>query len=68
VVEASHDEHETRDGLEALPQSDGNAASSGDAGDATETTPLVGGNGHEPSFGTTFANRYRQVAVRIFLS
>lgn len=61
VVEASLDEDEAREGLEALPQSDGNVESSEDH-DPTENTPLVSGrNGNGPSFGTTFANRYRQV-------
>jgi hypothetical protein len=65
VVEASHDQHITRDALEALPQSDGTPQSTqADDYEATETTPLVGGsNGHGTSFATTFANRYRQAVA-----
>ncbi|KAI6712968.1 hypothetical protein JHW43_004527 [Diplocarpon mali] len=69
VVEAAHDEHETVDGLQAVPNSD--AIISGDAQDdsndvnggedPSETTPLVGGNGHQSSTGSTFARGYRSV-------
>lgn len=66
-VETSHGHHLTRDALEALPQSDGTLQSTqndADGHEATENTPLVGGsNGHGTSFGTTFANRYRQAVA-----
>jgi len=72
VVEALHDEHETRDGLDAVPNSDAIVGSTrphahADGGndtpaaeDATETTPLVGGNGHRAALGGTFARGYRR--------
>jgi hypothetical protein len=69
IVDASHDENETRDGFEAVPHSDAIVApvqETHDDAEATETTPLVGGggnNGHSTSLGTTFANRYRQVVA-----
>jgi len=66
IVEASQDEHETRNGFQAVASDeivgalDGNQ--SNDGAEATENTPLVGGGSDSaPSFGaTTFANRYRQ--------
>ncbi|KAG4411936.1 hypothetical protein IFR04_014934 [Cadophora malorum] len=70
VVEAAHDEHETREGLNSIPHSDA-IISSGDTqedgagadGDdePSETTPLVGGNGHRSTLGATFARGYRRV-------
>lgn len=67
VVDASHEDNDTRAGLDAVPNSDGIVSSTGDThedAEATETTPLVGeSNGHSTSLGTTFANRYRQVVA-----
>lgn len=67
VVETFHDENETRDALESLPQSDGGLQATQtdtDENEATETTPLVGrGDGPSPLLGTTFANRYRQAVA-----
>jgi Peptidase family M28 len=67
VVEAAHDEHETREGLDVVPNSEAIAPRHTDGGngspaaeDATETTPLVGGNGHRAALGATFARGYRQ--------
>ncbi|KAL2074122.1 hypothetical protein VTL71DRAFT_7900 [Oculimacula yallundae] len=67
VVEAAHDQHETRDGLEAVPHSDALIAG-GDAQDdhnndeePSENTPLVGGNGQRSTIGSTFARGYRRV-------
>ncbi|KAG4430115.1 hypothetical protein IFR05_014399 [Cadophora sp. M221] len=69
VVEAAHDEHETRDGFQAVPHSDA-IISTGDAqedndenGDEepSETTPLVGSNGHRSTLGASFARGYRRV-------
>lgn len=72
VVEEAHDEHETREGLDAVPNSEAIAPQHTepqhtDAGDnepasedATETTPLVGGNGHRTALGATFARGYRR--------
>ncbi|KAK2629097.1 hypothetical protein QTJ16_002200 [Diplocarpon rosae] len=67
VVEAAHDEHETLDALQAVPNSD--AIITGDAQDESndansgeepsETTPLVGSNGNQASIGSTFARGYR---------
>ncbi|PBP19295.1 Peptidase family M28 family [Diplocarpon rosae] len=67
VVEAAHDEHETLDALQAVPnsdaiitgdaQDDSNDANSGE--EPTETTPLVGSNGNQASIGSTFARGYR---------
>lgn len=67
VIEQAHDEHETREGLEAVPNSDAIAQCHTDGGndaaedeEASETTPLVGGNGHRVSIGSTFARGYRR--------
>ncbi|KAH6720261.1 aminopeptidase-like protein [Leptodontidium sp. MPI-SDFR-AT-0119] len=69
MVEAAHDEHETRDGFQAVPHSDA-IISTGDAQDdndvngdeePSETTPLVGSNGHRSTLGASFARGYRRV-------
>lgn len=65
IAEGSHDEQEVRQGLEAVPHSDAIIAPTDEVedegADASETTPLVGGeHGNSRTFGTTFANRYRQ--------
>jgi hypothetical protein len=65
IAEASHDEYQVRQGLQAVPNSDALIAPADENEDenvdTTETTPLVGGqNGHGRTFGTTFASRYRQ--------
>lgn len=75
VIEESLNEHGTRHGLESAPDSGAIIARTDGQDDvdvdvdldvdvhATERTPLVGGgNGHGPSFGTTFA-RYRQAVA-----
>lgn len=66
VAEAAQDEHETREGLDAVPNSD--AIVSGQDGasdvptneDATETSPLIGGNGHRAALGGTFTRGYQR--------
>jgi hypothetical protein len=67
VVEEAHDEHETRNGLEALPGSatvagnDGSNENVEEEDEPTEETPLVGsGESHRSSIGATFARAYRQ--------
>jgi hypothetical protein len=62
VVEAAQDENETREGLEAVPNSDAIIApTDGNDEIIDESTPLVGGNGHRtPSIGATFSRGYRR--------
>ncbi|XMA08059.1 hypothetical protein WAI453_000850 [Rhynchosporium graminicola] len=67
VVEAAHDEHETRDALEAVPHSDAIIVS-GDAEDdnnddeePSEETPLMGGKTYRSGIGATFARGYQRV-------
>ncbi|TVY81544.1 Vacuolar membrane protease [Lachnellula suecica] len=70
VIESAHDEHETREGLDAVPNSDGlvdASATRADGGNDTpaadnadETTPLVGGNGHHTAIGASFARGYHR--------
>ena len=68
VVEASHDEQETRAGFRAVPHSDdivndgGNANGQDESGaaEATETTPLFGGHNHRSAIGTTFSRGYQR--------
>lgn len=68
VVEAAHDEHENRDAVDALPSPaavgtrDGNFDDNEDQETEeapTETTSLLGGNGHR-TIGETFARGYRR--------
>lgn len=64
VAEAAHEDHETRNGLDAVPNSDGivdsgRRTSQDDSADATEETPLVGGD-HRTAIGSTFVRVYRR--------
>ena len=65
VVEAAHDEQETRDGFHAIPHSDGIVAPSdgNEDAEATETTPLVS-HSSRVSIGNTF-NRYRTSVTNV---
>jgi hypothetical protein len=63
IVEDAHEENETRDAFSAIPSTDvvvpardGND----DEGEPSETTPLVGGNGHRTVLGNAFSRGYRQ--------
>jgi hypothetical protein len=60
VVESAHDEHETREGSQAIPHSDGifEPTDGNEDTEVTETTPLVG-HSRRASIGNTF-NRYRR--------
>ncbi|KAH8658783.1 putative zinc metalloprotease [Tricladium varicosporioides] len=67
IIEALHDDHETMEGVDAVPHSDGiiEAADGGnddvtEEAEASETTPLVSGNDHRGPFGATFARGYRR--------
>ena len=64
VVESAHDEHETREALNAVPHTDAIVGQTDGNGDEviepTESTPLVGGNGHRTSIGATFSRGYRR--------
>ena len=66
VIETAHDEHETREGLDAIPNSDAlispAPAEGHDEDDASETTPLVGSYPRS-SIGTTFARGYRRTSL-----
>ncbi|CAG8951426.1 hypothetical protein HYFRA_00007342 [Hymenoscyphus fraxineus] len=64
VAEAAHEDHDTRNGLDAVPNSDGvvdsgRRSSQDDDADATEETPLVGGE-HRSPIGSTFVRIYRR--------
>jgi hypothetical protein len=69
VVEAGHDEHENLDAIAAGPNLDALVATRDDNEDeeteASETTPLVGGNGHRASIGATFTTGYRRSIASI---
>ncbi|RDL40653.1 Peptide hydrolase [Venustampulla echinocandica] len=65
LVEAALDEQEARDATDAVPSADAVIASNNVGNDdndaeASETTPLVGGNGHRATIGTTFGTGYRR--------
>lgn len=67
IVEDAHEEQETRDALNAIPNNDG-VVTTNDGGnddeqaEPSETTPLVGGNGHghHTFLGNRFSRGYRQ--------
>jgi len=64
VIKTSCDEHENREGSQALPSSEPlvpQADGPNDDEEATETTPLVGGSNGRTSAITTFASRYRRI-------
>jgi len=68
VAESSRDEQETRDGINAIPHSDGlvhdgNGNDESAATEATETTPLVSGNNHRSAIGVTFSRGYRRATT-----
>ncbi|RFU23960.1 hypothetical protein B7463_g12382, partial [Scytalidium lignicola] len=66
VVEAAFDEQEAREYHNGPSSSDHLIAPGSDEIDAeaTETTPLVGGDGHRTTIGTTFAAGYRRRSVQ----
>jgi hypothetical protein len=69
VIEAARDAHEIRDRIDTLSNTDDLIARSSDEvddGDATETTPLVGGDGHRSPIGATFANHYRRAVAAAY--
>ncbi|KUJ21238.1 putative zinc metalloprotease [Mollisia scopiformis] len=63
IVEDAHEENETREAFSAIPNVEA-LAPANDGGDdeaeASETTPLVGGNGHRTVLGNTFSRGYRR--------
>jgi hypothetical protein len=68
VAQSSHDEQETRAGINAVPHSDdlvhdGNGNDEGAVAEATETTPLVSGNSHRSAIGATFSRGYRRATT-----
>ncbi|KAE8452033.1 hypothetical protein EG329_002198 [Mollisiaceae sp. DMI_Dod_QoI] len=64
IIEDAYEEHETRDAFAAVPNSDAivSAHDGNDEqdGEPSETTPLVGGNGHRTVLGNTFSRGYRR--------
>jgi hypothetical protein len=68
VVESSREEQENQAGIAAVPRSDaliydGNSPNGHDesgAAEATETTPLFGGNNHRSAIGATFSRGYHR--------
>ena len=58
VAGSSRDEHENRDAAHALPGNDSTHQNDNGDADATENTPLIGGQGDSSSL--TFSQRYRQ--------
>lgn len=58
VADFSHDEHENRDAVHALPGGESTHENDAAENDATENTPLIGGQADSSSL--TFSQRYRQ--------